>query len=127
MIIDKLNKERLGVKPIEEEKKVPEPEKEDSPLSLKEEIPVIVEEPESPKPEPIKEVSEVDDSKDWFNADDIKQKVEEPELMWFVPVDTYTGGFSAELVSKTLEAKEKKQHKEKPNSYMHAKLNWISA
>lgn len=68
-IIDKLNKERLGLKPVEEEKKPPVSEKEDSPEPVKEEIPVIIEEPE-----PVKEVSEVeeDDSKDWFNADDIK-------------------------------------------------------
>ena len=34
--------------------------------------------------------------------------------MWFVPVDTYTGGFSAQLVQATLEAKEKKEASEKP-------------
>ena len=73
MIIARLNSERLGFKPPVEEKKVPE--KEDSPVSIEEEdvIPVIVEdEPEPPKPESVKEVSEVDDSKDWFNADAIK-------------------------------------------------------
>ena len=52
---------------------------------------------------------EEDDSKDWFNADDIGQKVEEPadDKMWFVPVDSYAGGYSAVLVGKALEAKEK--------------------
>ena len=119
MIIARLNSERLGMKPVEEEK-APEPVKEESPVSVKEEeIPVIVEEePEPAKPESIIEVSEVD-SGDWFNADDIKQKpvepvkVEEPEDegMWFIPVDTYTGGFSVELVSKTLSAKAKREEK----------------
>ena len=71
LIIEKLNRERLGKAPIEEEKpKTPEPEKEDSPLPVKEEIPVIVEEPEPPVEEAPEE--EEDDSKDWFNADDIK-------------------------------------------------------
>jgi len=79
---------------------------------VKEEIPVVEEEPEPPKPESIKEVSEVDDSKDWFAADDLKKEPEQPEGMWFVPVDTYTGGFTCELVSKTLEAKEEKEKEE---------------
>ena len=74
MIIDKLNKERLGIRPPVREKKPPKPEREDSPLPVKEEIPVIVEEPEPPKPEPVKEEvpEEEEDSRDWFNADKIE-------------------------------------------------------
>ena len=73
---------------------------------MKEEIPVIIEDPPAP---PVEEApEEEEDSKDWFNADDIEQKKEEPEKMWFMPVDTYTGGFSAVLVDKALEAREKK-------------------
>ena len=74
LIIDKLNKERLGIRPPVREKKPPKPEREDSPLPVKEEIPVIVEEPEPPKPEPVKEEvpEEEEDSRDWFNADKIE-------------------------------------------------------
>lgn len=97
-IIDKLNKERLGTRPVKETPKPPPTEKEDSPESVKEEPIVVVEEPSPQKPESVVEVEEEEeDSKDWFNADDIKQKKEEPEKMWFVPVDTYTGGFAAQL------------------------------
>ena len=55
------------------DKKPPEPEKEDSPLPVKEEIPVIVEEPVPQKViEPIHEVpDDEENSKDWFNADEI--------------------------------------------------------
>ena len=76
LIIEKLNKARLGVRPRLEEKKKPEPEKDDSPLPVREEIPVIVEEPpEPPKAEPVNEApqeEESEDSKDWFNADDVE-------------------------------------------------------
>ena len=55
------------------DKKPPEPEKEYSPLPVKEEIPVIVEEPVPQKViEPIHEVpDDEENSKDWFNADEI--------------------------------------------------------
>ena len=74
LIIDKLNKERLGRgPPVQEKKKRPELEGEDSPLPVKEEIPVIVEEPKPPQAEPVKEApEEEEDSGDWFNADDIE-------------------------------------------------------
>ena len=73
LIIDKLNRERLGRRPPVQEKKKPEPELEDSPLPVREEIPVIVEEPKPPKAEPVKEApEEEEDSGDWFNADDIE-------------------------------------------------------
>ena len=112
MIIAKLNKERLGIRklpPVVVKKPPAVDEKEDSPLPVKEEIPVIVEEPEPPKAE----VPEEEDSKDWFNADEIeyKKEEEEPEMMWFVPVDTYTGGFAAVLENAALEARDQKVKK----------------
>ena len=57
-IIDKLNKERLGIRPTKETPKPPPVEKEDSPESVKEEPIVVVEEPSPPKPESVIEVEE---------------------------------------------------------------------
>ena len=55
----------------------------------------VHEEVEEEKPEPDVEVvvEELDDSKDWFMAEDV-DKV-------FLPIDTLTGGFGAELVTIT--------------------------
>ena len=73
-MVEKLNALRLGKKEVVEE--------------VQEEV---VEE----KAESVKEivVEELDDSKDWFMADDV-EKV-------FLPIDTLTGGFGAEMVTIT--------------------------
>lgn len=55
--------------PVKETPKPPPADNEDSDESVKEEIPVIVDEP---APVVVEEPEEVeDDSKDWFNADDL--------------------------------------------------------